>query len=188
VDGEKKGLFGRTSAPAPPPASAGALPNAPTDDSSDGGAPQNPLTGAVWARRSHKTPASSGSAPFPASPLGGARQRSTRPERGGGRGRGRGQGGRGGGAGIQRDGTGSRRQGGAGESSPAGGKPAWRDRISPAGWGAGAAGRELERGVESARRGGKLAGVRGAASRCGRVGSSSACGAGRSGDAAVNGR
>jgi hypothetical protein len=67
------GLFGRAPAPAPPPAPAGALPNALTPDGFGGGAPEIPLTGAVWARRSHKTLASSGSAsPFPTSPPGGA--------------------------------------------------------------------------------------------------------------------
>jgi hypothetical protein len=66
-------LFGRAPALAPPPAPAGALPNAKNDSSSGGGAPDFPLTGAVWARRSHKSVASSGSAsPFPASPPGGA--------------------------------------------------------------------------------------------------------------------
>jgi hypothetical protein len=68
-----KALFGRAPAPAPPPAPAGALPNAKNDSSSGGGAPVFSLTGAVWARRSHKSMASSGSAsPFPASPPGGA--------------------------------------------------------------------------------------------------------------------
>jgi hypothetical protein len=44
-------LFGRALAPAP----AGALPNASAEDDSGEGAPQNPVTRAVWARRSHKT-------------------------------------------------------------------------------------------------------------------------------------
>jgi hypothetical protein len=67
------GLFGRAPAPAPPPAPAGVLPNALTPDGFGEGAPEILLTGAVWARRSHKTLASSGSAsPFPTSPPGGA--------------------------------------------------------------------------------------------------------------------